>query len=68
MVSRWWREESIHGSNARVPAKSELARAFGRTDVIDPKAGAFKQALFIIGGIGVDYAFEVVGSGKLSEG
>lgn len=44
-----------------------LARTFGATDVIDPKAEAFKQVIDMTGGIGVDYAFEVVGNGKLVE-
>jgi S-(hydroxymethyl)glutathione dehydrogenase/alcohol dehydrogenase len=48
--------------------KMEMARAFGATDAINPGAGdAFKQVLDLTGGIGVDYAFEVVGSGKLIE-
>ena len=47
--------------------RMELARAFGATDVIDPKIDAFKQVLDMTNGIGVDYAFEVVGMGKLVE-
>jgi len=47
--------------------KMALAREFGATDVVDPAQGAFKQVLDLTGGIGVDYAFEVVGSGKLVE-
>ncbi|MCC6709474.1 MAG: Zn-dependent alcohol dehydrogenase [Gammaproteobacteria bacterium] len=47
--------------------RMELARAFGATDVIDPKTDAFKQVLDMTNGIGVDYAFEVVGMGKLVE-
>jgi len=47
--------------------RMELARAFGATDVIDPKGDAFKQVLEMTDGIGVDYAFEVVGMGKLVE-
>lgn len=47
--------------------KMALARAFGATDVVDPAQEAFKQVLDLTGGIGVDYAFEVVGSGKLVE-
>lgn len=47
--------------------KLELAKAFGATDVVPPNGEAFKQILEMTGGIGVDYAFEVVGSGKLVE-
>ena len=47
--------------------RMELARSFGATDVIDPKTDAFKQVLDMTNGIGVDYAFEVVGMGKLVE-
>lgn len=47
--------------------RMELARSFGATDVIDPKGDAFKQVLEMTNGIGVDYAFEVVGMGKLVE-
>jgi S-(hydroxymethyl)glutathione dehydrogenase/alcohol dehydrogenase len=47
--------------------KMEMARAFGATDVINPALEAFKQVLELTDGIGVDYAFEVVGNGKLVE-
>lgn len=47
--------------------RMEMARSFGATDVIDPKQDAFKQVLDMTNGIGVDYAFEVVGMGKLVE-
>jgi len=47
--------------------RMELARGFGATDVIDPAREAFRQVLEMTGGIGVDYAFEVVGNGKLVE-
>ncbi|MGE3848973.1 MAG: Zn-dependent alcohol dehydrogenase [Gammaproteobacteria bacterium] len=47
--------------------RMELARSFGATDVVDPKGDAFKQVLEMTNGIGVDYAFEVVGMGKLVE-
>ena len=48
--------------------KMEMARSFGATDVINPAGGdAFKQVLDMTSGIGVDYAFEVVGMGKLVE-
>lgn len=47
--------------------KMEMARAFGATDVINPSQEAFRQVLELTDGIGVDYAFEVVGNGKLVE-
>jgi len=47
--------------------KMELARAFGATDTVTPGADAVKEILDMTGGIGVDYAFEVVGNGKLIE-
>ena len=47
--------------------RMELARSFGATDVTNPNSEAFKQVLDMTGGIGVDYAFEVVGLGKLVE-
>lgn len=47
--------------------KMEMARKFGATDVIDPNGDAVKQIFEMTGGMGVDYAFEVVGSGKLVE-
>lgn len=47
--------------------KMEMARQFGATDVIDPNGDAVKQIFEMTGGMGVDYAFEVVGSGKLVE-
>ena len=47
--------------------RMELARSFGATDVTNPNSEAFKQVLDMTGGIGVDYAFEVVGMGKLVE-
>ena len=47
--------------------KMEMARAFGATDVINPSQEAFRQVLELTGGNGVDYAFEVVGNGKLVE-
>lgn len=47
--------------------RMEMARAFGATDGVDPAREAFKQILEMTGGIGVDYAFEVVGNGKLVE-
>ena len=47
--------------------KLELAKKFGATDQIDPEQDAVKQIKTMTGGRGVDYAFEVVGSGKLVE-
>lgn len=47
--------------------KMKMARAFGATDVINPSQEAFRQVLELTDGIGVDYAFEVVGNGKLVE-
>ena len=47
--------------------KMEMARAFGATDTVTPGNDAFKEVLNLTNGIGVDYAFEVVGSGKLVE-
>ena len=45
----------------------EMARKFGATDCIDPAGNAVKQIYAMTEGMGVDYAFEVVGSGKLVE-
>jgi S-(hydroxymethyl)glutathione dehydrogenase / alcohol dehydrogenase len=47
--------------------KMEMARQFGATDTIDPSGDAVKQIFELTDGMGVDYAFEVVGSGKLVE-
>ena len=47
--------------------KMEIARTFGATDVINPDNDAFKEVLGLTNGIGVDYAFEVVGNGRLVE-
>ncbi|MGR8918432.1 MAG: Zn-dependent alcohol dehydrogenase [Gammaproteobacteria bacterium] len=47
--------------------KMEMARAFGATDTVTPGGEAHKEILDMTGGIGVDYAFEVVGAGKLIE-
>ena len=47
--------------------KMEMAIAFGATDTVTPGSDAFKEVLNLTNGIGVDYAFEVVGSGKLVE-
>jgi S-(hydroxymethyl)glutathione dehydrogenase/alcohol dehydrogenase len=47
--------------------KMALARKFGATHTIDPGADTAKQIYSMTEGRGVDYAFEVVGSGKLVE-
>ncbi|MFT4563947.1 MAG: S-(hydroxymethyl)glutathione dehydrogenase/alcohol dehydrogenase [Gammaproteobacteria bacterium] len=47
--------------------KMAMAREFGATDTIDPEGDAVKQIFELTDGMGVDYAFEVVGSGKLVE-
>ncbi|MGB1883992.1 MAG: Zn-dependent alcohol dehydrogenase [Gammaproteobacteria bacterium] len=47
--------------------KMEMARAFGATDTVSPGGESFKEILDMTNGIGVDYAFEVVGNGKLVE-
>jgi S-(hydroxymethyl)glutathione dehydrogenase/alcohol dehydrogenase len=45
-----------------VALKRDAATALGATDVIDPSDGdAVEQVLALTGGIGVDYAFEVIG-------
>jgi len=46
----------------RVPAKLELARAFGATDVIDAATGdVAEQVMALTGGRGVDHALEAIG-------
>ena len=51
-----------------VPDRREAALRFGATDVIDPTAGdVAARAHALTDGIGVDYAFEAVGSGALVE-
>ena len=47
--------------------KMQMARAFGATDNVSGDGDAVKEILNMTGGIGVDYAFEVVGNGKLVE-
>lgn len=47
--------------------KMQMARQFGATDTVDPDSDAVKQIFEMTDGMGVDYAFEVVGSGKLVE-
>ena len=45
-----------------VELKRKTAEAFGATDLIDPSEGdATAQVMALTGGIGVDYAFEVIG-------
>ncbi|OED38809.1 hypothetical protein AB833_18300 [Chromatiales bacterium (ex Bugula neritina AB1)] len=47
--------------------KMEMARQFGATDTITPGGNAVKEIYGLTNGIGADYAFEVVGNGKLVE-
>ena len=47
--------------------KMQMARAFGATDNVSGNGDSVKEILGMTGGIGVDYAFEVVGNGKLVE-
>lgn len=47
--------------------KMQMARAFGATDNVSGNGDSVKEILNMTGGIGVDYAFEVVGNGKLVE-
>jgi S-(hydroxymethyl)glutathione dehydrogenase/alcohol dehydrogenase len=47
--------------------KMEMARKFGATHTIDPGADSVRQIYTMTEGLGVDYAFEVVGNGKLVE-
>ena len=47
--------------------KMEMARRFGATDTVAPGGDPAKAILEMTGGLGVDYAFEVVGLGKLVE-
>jgi len=47
--------------------KMQMARAFGATDNVSGKGDSVKEILDMTDGIGVDYAFEVVGNGKLVE-
>lgn len=45
-----------------VQLKRDAAMTLGATDVVDPSGGdATEQVLALTGGIGVDYAFEVIG-------
>jgi S-(hydroxymethyl)glutathione dehydrogenase/alcohol dehydrogenase len=46
-----------------VPAKLDMARKFGATDVVDATRGdAVAAVRELTGGLGVDYAFEVIGN------
>lgn len=46
----------------RVPAKLEMAKLFGATDVVDASAGdVAQQVLALTGGRGVDHAIECIG-------
>ncbi|MBI5618064.1 MAG: Zn-dependent alcohol dehydrogenase [Gammaproteobacteria bacterium] len=47
--------------------KMEMAKTFGATHVVDPKADFVKQIQALTNGIGVDYAFDVVGYSKVIE-
>lgn len=49
-----------------VPAKLELAKQFGATDTVNGKeTDAVSQIHSLTSGLGVDYAFEVIGSGPV---
>ena len=41
--------------------KMEMARTFGATDTITPGGHALREIMAMTGGVGVDYAFEVIG-------
>ncbi|MBM4228859.1 MAG: Zn-dependent alcohol dehydrogenase [Gammaproteobacteria bacterium] len=47
--------------------KMQIAKEFGATDIIDPGADMVKQVIGMTNGIGVDYAFDVVGHSKVIE-
>jgi S-(hydroxymethyl)glutathione dehydrogenase/alcohol dehydrogenase len=47
--------------------KMEMAKSFGATDTVDPKGDFVKQIQGMTNGIGVDYAFDVVGHSKVIE-
>lgn len=47
--------------------KMEMAKEFGATHTISPGGDAIKEIYEHTNGVGVDYAFEVVGNGKLVE-
>ncbi|HVR30073.1 MAG TPA: Zn-dependent alcohol dehydrogenase [Thermoanaerobaculia bacterium] len=50
-----------------VPAKLELARRFGATDIIDARAGDPVEAIRELTGGGVHYAFEAIGLKQTAE-
>ena len=41
--------------------KMEMARTFGATDAVTPGGHAIREIMAMTGGVGVDYAFEVIG-------
>lgn len=47
--------------------KMQMAREFGATDTVTPGGNAVAEIFEMTNGIGADYAFEVVGNGKLIE-
>ena len=47
--------------------KMEMAKSFGATHTISPGGDPIKEIFEMTNGVGVDYAFEVVGNGKLVE-
>ena len=47
--------------------KMEMAKAFGATHTVDPAGDFVKQIQGMTGGIGADYAFDVVGHSKVIE-
>ncbi len=47
--------------------KMQMAKEFGATDILDPGADMVKQIYALTNGIGVDYAFDVVGNSKVIE-
>jgi Zn-dependent alcohol dehydrogenase len=58
----------VFGVDPVVGRRQQAVDHFGVTDVIDPNAGDVSQAIMeATGGIGVDYAFDAVGSNALTE-
>ena len=47
--------------------KMQLAKEFGATDTVTPGGNAVKEIFAMTEGLGVDYAFEVVGNSRLVE-
>jgi S-(hydroxymethyl)glutathione dehydrogenase/alcohol dehydrogenase len=47
--------------------KMEMAKSFGATDTVDPKGDFVNQIQAMTNGVGVDYAFDVVGHSKVVE-